>query len=445
MSTNILKIEKREMHKMKAVHIFLFVVFNFLIGTTLATAQPYGLYTSEQINKTKEAVKNGIEPQASAYQKLINLANNSLTKSHHAIASLKSYQWYTATAEQKEQMNLEQSYLSEDANHAHKLALAYRLTGETKYADKAAYFLNAWASINKEYIGVGFTGDHSSTYKTPYYYNQTNADLIMVTSGAPLIQAAILIKDYPGWSSANQEIFSKWCINVFRKNSDTLLQNADFILNNTGVSARQGIILHHVWQGNTSAIINEDIPFIKNMLNIQLETLTDSGYNIPDMFPHEVRRGNQGMWYTAWTLAAFTNAMEIIQNHTGVNLFRWKNKNGSNIEKALDRFFIYTKNPSSWPWLDKSGNTSGTVTKTPQPGSWGGTLYEAMGIKFNKSTWKTWTGGPTVWFTTQLNWQLPSLLQPNDINAVSSPVESPVPPAEVPATGAFILDRTGLR
>ena len=452
----LIKKNTKKIYSIKVIHITLLVILNLFTGATLATAKPYGLYTSEQINKARELVKKGAEPQTSAYLKLMKLANSALNKTHHAVASLKSYQWYTATAAQKEEMNRQQHYLSEDANNAHELALAYRFTGETKYAEKAAYFINAWARINKEYIGVGFKGDSSSNWKTPYYYNQTNADLIMVTSGAPLIQAAILIKDYTGWSSTDQEVFSRWCTNVFRKNSDTLLQNKDFLINNTGISARQSIILHHVWQGNTSALINEDIPMVKKMLNLQLQTLTDAGYNIPDMLPHEVRRGNQGMWYTAWALAAFTNAMEIIQNHTGVNLFRWENINGSNVEKALDRFFIYAQKPNSWPWLDKSGNTNGHVTKIPQPGSWGGTLYEAMGIKFNKETWKKWAGGPTVWFTTQLNWQLPSLIQPNNINTNIVPVtenpttpkkESSIPtikPSQEEEIGAFIMDRSGL-
>lgn len=450
MSTNILKKEKREMHKMKAVHIFLIVIFSFFAGTTLATAQSYGLYTSEQINKTKELAQNGIEPQASAYRILINLADSALTKSHRAVESLKSWQFYSATPEQLEQMNLEQSYLSNDANYAYKLSLAYKLTGEVKYADKAAYFINAWASINKEYIGVGFTGDSSSTYKTPYYANQTNADLNMATSGLGFIQAAILIKDYTGWSNADKTVFSTWCTNVYRKNTDTLLQAKDWWVSDVGVTVRLGIIMHHAWEGDASVIINEDIPFIKNLLNLQLKTLTKGGYNIPDMLAYETEKGTTGMWYTTWTLASFTASMEIIHNHTGVDLFRWNNTNGSNMEKALDRYFIYAKTPSNWPYLEHDGSTSGTITKIPQPGSWGGTLYEAMGEKYNKPEWKKWAGGPSTWFTTQLNWNVPSLLQPSPIGTtVSAPTPAPeepiTPSPEVLETGAFILDRSGLR
>jgi len=449
------KQRKKEIYSIKTIHIVLIIVFNLFTGATLASAQSYGLYTSEQIAKAKASVQKGIEPQTSAYTKLMTLANNALNKTHHAVKSLKSYQFYGASSSQLKQMVQEQAYIANDSNYAHQLALAYKLTGDEKYAEKAAYFINAWATINKEYIGVGFdrTQDPATvTWKTPYYYNQSNADLNMAESGLGFIQAAILLKDYNGWSNNDKETFSNWCTNVYRKNTDYMLQGPEWIIGNVGVTVRLGIIMHHVWEGDKSVIINEDIPFIKKMLNLQLETLTDAHYNIPDMFPVEVRRGDKGMWYTAWTLASFTAAMEIIHNETGIDLFRWENKNGSTIEKALNRFFIYTKNPSQWPWLDKQGNTKTGISKIPKPGRWGGTLYEAMALKFNNKEWKEWAGGPSVWFSTQLNWDLPSLLQPsvvgetlsNQISNTSLTEESDIPTTEVIETGAFIMDRTGL-
>jgi hypothetical protein len=417
-------------HIMKSsIRLFAGIVFSLLgiINILYAENQPppetisYGLYTSKQFSHANELSKNIMSSQYTAYLNLLELADNAMKKSPHAIETLTSYQFYTATNQQLAQMNMEQSYLAHDANYAHQLAIAYRLTGNQKYAKKAIEYINAWAKINKRYIGVGFQGDEFSTWKTPHYYDQTNADLNMASSGAGLIQAAILLKNDNNWSRDDKDTFSYWCKNVYRKNTDRFIgsekRKNEWLIGNVGSTARLGILLHHVWEGNKKAIIDEDVRVLKDMLDLQIGTLTDSNYNIPDMLPVEVRRGDNGMWYTAWSLSSLTASMEIIDNETGIDLFRWKNKNGTTMEKALDRFFIYVQHPDQWPWLDgKNGNRSTGIAidgKIAKPNRWGGNLYESMWRKYNKPQWKNWASdaAPITYFTTQFNWNVPSLLE----------------------------------
>ena len=379
----------------------------------------FALHTSKQIEELKLTVEDKIGIQYDAYVNFINLADKALTKNAHPIRTLKSYQYYTATQEQLKQMNLEQSYLANDSNYAYQLALAYQITSNDKYALKAIEIINAWALINKGYVGVGFDGDSTSDWKTKNYYNQTNADLNMASSGASFIQAAILLKNYAKWSQNDKDSFTKWCDEIYRKNTDKFIgseeRKNEWLIGNVGATARLGILLVHVWENDKDAIVNEDVRVLKEMLDLQIETLSDSGYNIPAMLPVEVRRGDNGIWYTAWALSSLTTSMQIIANEVGIDLFKWKNKNNFTIEDALNQFFLYVKNPEQWPWLDGKGNTNTGITesgKIVHRHTWGGNLYEAMSWKYQKPQWREWSSSnePTTYFTTQFNWNVPSLL-----------------------------------
>ena len=74
-----------------------------------------------------------------------------------------------------------------DGRRAHDLALLYVLTGDTKYGDKAVQFLNA----NSYYTNTSARGTG------PLDNGKINL----------LIEAAELMRDYPGWAAADQQRF----------------------------------------------------------------------------------------------------------------------------------------------------------------------------------------------------------------------------------------------
>ena len=74
-----------------------------------------------------------------------------------------------------------------DGRRAHDLALLYVLTGDTKYADKAVQYLNA----NSYYTNTSARGTG------PLDNGKINL----------LIEAAELLRDYPGWAPADQQRF----------------------------------------------------------------------------------------------------------------------------------------------------------------------------------------------------------------------------------------------
>lgn len=434
MKRNILEIEKTGIRKVKAKLVFLIVVFSFFAGTTLATAQSYGIITQQQIDEAKAKIAAGDILRTQSKNDLIALANIALNKAHSADVPLYSYAFYGATQEELDAVNASFRALA-DNELAFQLALAYKITGNTAYADKAIYFLNAWATKSPSYNVPDFveTGDVPDfrAWNSPGYYDRSDADLAMCSTMVGFLQTAMLLRDYPAFTSTIKAKFNTWMaareINYKRfflpgDLGDSDWAHPEWPHSNQTSSALLFKVMLDTWRGDITELSGYDITYLKKLLDAQIETLTDSGYNIPDMLPIEVRRGDNGMWYTAWTLESLTGIAQVLQNSTGVDLFQWQNRNGSSIENALDRFFIYVENPDQWPWLSgKDGPTkTGGITRTVKPNSWGGTTYEALGYKLNKPEWTAWataTKASVFFGTSRTVWSVPTLLAPSPISS----------------------------
>jgi len=439
------KIERKGIHKLKAVYIFIIIVFNFFLGSTLAMAQSYGILTQQQIDKSNADITMGDKLRVQAKNDLVALANRALTKVHSADVPLHSYAYYGATQAELDAVNNTSRALA-DNELAFQLASAYKITGNKAYADKAIYFLNAWATSSPAYIVHDFveTGDAPDfrRWDSPGFYDRSDADMSMCSTMVGFLQAAMLLEDYPAFTPTIKTKFNAWMtkreINYKRFFLPGEAGGSDWALpewphSNQTASALLFKVMLDAWRGDTTALNSYDVTYLKKQLDAQIEPLTDSGYNIPHMLPIEVRRGKNAMWYTAWTLETLTGIAEVLQNETGVDLFQWKNKHGSSIGDALNKFFIYIKNPDQWPYLEgKNGTTkTGGISRVPLPNSWGGTTYEAMGHKYNKPEWTAWATDKkaSVFFgTSRTTWTSPTLFQPlsltdsrNNIPTIESP------------------------
>ena len=91
---------------------------------------------------------------------------------------------------------------SKDASAAFQLALRWKLTGETKYADAAVNILDSWAAVCKKIDA-----------------NDANQYLCAGFQGYTFANAAELLRDYSGWSESNQLKYKQWMLDVwFAKN-----------------------------------------------------------------------------------------------------------------------------------------------------------------------------------------------------------------------------------
>ena len=107
-----------------------------------------------------------------------------------------------------------------DAAAAYQMGLLYRLTGDTKYADKVVEILNAWAATCKEITS-----------------NDANQVLAAGAQGYTFANAAGIVYDYAGWTDSKKEEFKSWIKTVFGA------KNKNFLDTHTG----SNVCAEHYW------------------------------------------------------------------------------------------------------------------------------------------------------------------------------------------------------
>ncbi len=445
------------------------ILLGLVIATYTVLAASYGIYTDTQINQAK----NSTDPKiVEARNDIIALANTQLGKTSQAgglYYILHEYIGDSYNSEAGAHNNAIWAKLT-DNEYALQLAIAYHMTGNTKYADKAVYFLNSWSSSNTRCMGkayVDYYGGEENlpvpdlgSYKTPGYYDQSGADSMMNQVMQGFIQAGLLLKDYDRWAQTDKDIFTTWINNSKDYYRRFFLPgeyqpgkwfNPEWPEGNGNTSGLIQKVLIEAWNEDTETLNGESKTYMKLLLDGAIRPLTYNGFNIPHMIPGEVLRGNNGMWYTSWGLEAFTQLAGIFENTIGVDFFHTKNVHGSSLVDALDKFYYYIRHVDEWPWLSGRESypsrikTGGTISRVPQAGSWGGTMYEALGLKLNRSTWSEWASskGPTTFFATgRTSWCCPTLLPLSETSSEDLIKDS----TAVSSSGKpFVMTKSGLK
>lgn len=328
---------------MNHLKYFLFIFLSTCLLSTLqrqqalAQNQLKGMHPKQQIDFVKKQLKAKKEPYTSAYKALISKADSALLVEQHAVADFSIPGFY----QDKDGHRKTSLALQVDGFSAYSCALAYQLSGKTKYADKAVYFLNAWASVNKK-------------------YSQLDGSLVMSYSGTTLMISADLLKDYKKWKPQDVAQFKLWTKNVFREAANSIR----FRNNNSGDWSRLASILADTYLDDQEDL-QKNIALIKNDL---FDKLAPDGHMV-----EEVKRQGKGIWYTYFSLAPLTASSWVIYNQTGENLFA-ATKNGASFKKSLDYLHYYNQHPEEWKFF-KNPATGAVYTET---GFWPANLLEAM-------------------------------------------------------------------
>ncbi|MDD4920873.1 MAG: alginate lyase family protein [Bacteroidales bacterium] len=349
---------------MKKIFIGLSVLF---FSICISGASNHGMHPLKQINFVKKQIRERQEPYDAAYRKLLLMADSIQVVSHHALVDFSVPGFYDKPAEHR----ANSLALQQDAFGAYCSALAYILSGEEKYGDKACYFLNAWALTNKGYSG------HDGV-------------LVMSYSGSAFLIAAELMSDQKIWKKMEQDVFRKWVKSVY--------QNATNIIrvhkNNWADWGRFGSLLAASYLDDQLEV-SENIRLIKS--DLELKILQDGS------MPEETRRGNNGIWYTYFSLAPMTAACWVTYNLTGENLFNWT-PNGISIKMALDSLAYYNAHPSDWKW---SSNPNIGLKDT-----WPYNLIESMSGIYNDTTYMEYVKGrqPIVYDKHHFAWTFSTIM-----------------------------------
>lgn len=273
----------------------------------------------------------------SALEHLLQAANSMLSSECHAVPVWSIPGFYYDSAGHTEAKRI----MEADAQAAYTAALAYRLTGEPVYAEKAKALLHGWATVNQEIAGH-------------------DGPLVSAYIGVGLIQAAAMIKEYPGWARADRDRFVGWVTRVCLPAWDSIPIRNNWW--NWSLYAQLSLFY----------FMEDEARFVEEVA--ELKAHIDASFSPTGFVPEETKRGTNSIWYHYFTLAPTTAAAKLILDATGEDLFHWTSPSGNSIKKALDTLFHYADGRvEEWPY-DKDQKFPSPLTSD----SWPLDLFEAM-------------------------------------------------------------------
>lgn len=346
----------------------------FLAGLFITPSHGHAqslMHPITQINDVKSQINKKSEPVYSAYKQLIMLADSLLLTNHHAVEDFSVPGFYS----DKEGQRAMAKKLHADAFAAYCTALAYTLNGDQKYASKALYFINSWATINKK-------------------YSDFDGPVVLSYAGAGLMIAAELLKNDPLWTKNDRDHFKTWTVKVYQKATHFLRERP----NNIADWSRFANLLSANFLDD-----QKELSFTIALIKADLfEKIAADGHLI-----EEVKRGEKGLWYTYFSLAPLTASMWCIYNATGENLFAAK-KDGKSIKQAIDYLYYYNQHPTEWPWfknpdVDIPDRTAGV---------WPSNLFEAMKDIYLTPEFDSYLSiyRPMVYKKNHFAWTFPTLM-----------------------------------
>lgn len=162
------------------------------------------LHTEADFTRMRAKVAAGAQPWLDGWYALLNTGRSTLSNSPRPLQTV--IRGGTGS-------NYAQLYI--DIARAYQLALRWKVSGDTAYADKAVEFLNAWS-----YMLTSITG---------------NADRFLAAGiyGFEFANAAEIMRTYSGWAAADLQQFQSMMLNVFYPlNHQFLVQHNDADITN---------------------------------------------------------------------------------------------------------------------------------------------------------------------------------------------------------------------
>ncbi|MEO7099565.1 MAG: LamG-like jellyroll fold domain-containing protein [Luteolibacter sp.] len=156
------------------------------------------LHTAADFNRMKTKVDQSAQPWLSGWNALIGDGYSQLGATPRA------------TAEVSRPGNVAQMYI--DIYRTYQCALRWKVSGDTRYADQAVTFLNAWSSTMTTLTG--------------------NADRFLAAGihGYEWANAGEIMRTYPGWAPADMARFQNLLVTIFYP------MNHDFLTNHNGAA-----------------------------------------------------------------------------------------------------------------------------------------------------------------------------------------------------------------
>lgn len=205
--------------------------------------------------------------------------------------------------------------LGQETRH---LAIAYVLTGDRRYADKAALLIRTWM------LDPG-------TYMEPRLSNTQSWIELYITIPS-VIYAIDLLRDAPSWQAGEFDAVLEW-VRTFSGEARKLRHENNFENWRLVLLSISGGTLHD------DALQEEAFARFRAMVPIQMDT---DGIMI-----EEIGR-TRSLSYSLYALNAMMITAEVARRQ-GVDLYRWRTEDGRGLDMAMAYHAPYAVDPASWP------------------------------------------------------------------------------------------------
>ena len=224
-------------------------------------------------------------------------------------------------------------------------ALAWKVTGDSKYADLAVSYLNAWATTCKQVSGF-------------------DAQLAMTHMGLNFVEAYGLLAGYPSPAA-----IPAWIEAIYRPCAASLTVHP----NNPGAWGYCGKLSADLALGKSIAANLADV-----LKHIKGAVSLESG----DLW-REDRRTNSGIWYTSFALEPYSKLGFMFQDEIGDQIL-------VSLRPAYQRLFEFVLRPDTWPHPLPQGifgkiwramYPCADTLETTVPGRWPSGLYDTLSLR----------------------------------------------------------------
>ncbi|MEO8112342.1 MAG: alginate lyase family protein [Ginsengibacter sp.] len=227
-------------------------------------------------------------------------------------------------------------YLSELDHATQILSLAYYLTGEEKYADKAAVLLKHW------FLDKDFKMNPNLDYAQaiPGINNGRGIGIIETRSLTGIADAAGLLSNSKAWTDSDTKELQDWYAQFLHWMLTSKNGNDEHrAKNNHGSWYLVQAIDFALFTGNKSEAL---------MLSKEAKNKIDSQVTVEGKMPLELARTN-ALGYSTFNLnALFTLA--LLAEKSGINLWYYKNAKGAGLQTALDWLSPFALEEKKWAY-----------------------------------------------------------------------------------------------
>lgn len=213
------------------------------------------------------------------------------------------------------------------------LAVAYRITADARYADKALEFIHTWCiNQNTRMFATGFVQDAATAGA------QYGGDIIIFARFYPAFLAMYLLDDYAGWDLYCQAQVKSWVRDMIEPQRKLMFFNGYDMYNNWEDARLIYLAAGALFLGDLDLL---SYVFERGRAIIPAK-MTDEG-----RLPRETGR-TRSMHYTLFALNSTTITAEIAKAY-GQDLYDYS-INGRSLKKAIDYAAYYLLHMDEWPF-----------------------------------------------------------------------------------------------